>query len=82
MLNQRPCPRCYTLVTPYSNATYLLIFLLSVLLIETTYAQNPFITTWKTDNPGTSDDNQVTIPTDGGGYNYTVDWGKATLTPG
>ena len=32
-----------------------------------------FITTWKTDNPGTSNDNQITIPAIGG--NYTVDWG-------
>ena len=23
----------------------------------------PFVTTWKTDNPGTSDDNQISIPT-------------------
>jgi surface protein len=39
----------------------------------------PFITTWKTDNPGTSDDNQITIPTTPGvTYNYTVDWGDGT----
>ena len=36
---------------------------------------NAFITTWKTDNPGTSDDNQITIPTEGAGYSYDVDWG-------
>ena len=36
----------------------------------------PFITTWTTDNPGTSDDNQITIPTFSSEiYNYTVDWG-------
>ncbi|MDZ7646256.1 MAG: FG-GAP-like repeat-containing protein [Cytophagales bacterium] len=29
---------------------------------------NPFITTWKTDNPGSSNDNQITIPTTGSGY--------------
>jgi len=34
-----------------------------------------FITTWKTDNPGISEDNQIQIKTSGGGYNYTVDWG-------
>lgn len=36
-------------------------------------AQRPFITTWKTDNPGES----ITIPVnpDVTGYNYTVDWG-------
>lgn len=35
----------------------------------------PFITTWKTDNPGISDDNQIRIPTEGTGYNYTINWG-------
>ena len=37
-------------------------------------AQRPFITTWKTDNPGTSCSSCITIPTEGGGYNYDVDW--------
>ncbi len=41
-------------------------------------AQNEFITTWKTDNPGTSNDNQITIPTTGIGYNYDIDWGDGT----
>jgi len=36
-------------------------------------AQQPFITTWKTDNPGTSNSTSITIPTGGGGYNYEVD---------
>ncbi len=34
-----------------------------------------FITTWKTDNPGDSNDDQITIPTNGAGYNYDIDWG-------
>jgi surface protein len=34
----------------------------------------PFITTWKTDNPGTSNTTSITIPTIGTGYNYDVDW--------
>ncbi|WP_044225542.1 T9SS C-terminal target domain-containing protein [Phaeodactylibacter xiamenensis] len=34
----------------------------------------PFITTWKTDNPGVSCSSCITIPTTGGGYNYDVDW--------
>ncbi len=34
-----------------------------------------FITTWKTDNPGDSANDQITIPTNGGGYNYDIDWG-------
>lgn len=39
----------------------------------------PFITTWKTDNPGISNNNQITIPTHAlSTYNYTVDWGDLT----
>ncbi len=39
-------------------------------------AQDEFITTWKTDNPGVSNDNQITIPTfSGETYNYNIDWG-------
>jgi surface protein len=37
-----------------------------------------FITTWKTDNFGISNDNQIIIPTVGDGYNYSVDWGDGT----
>ncbi|MCI5057232.1 MAG: BspA family leucine-rich repeat surface protein [Flavobacteriales bacterium] len=33
-----------------------------------------FVTTWKTDNAGTSSSTQITIPTTGAGYNYDVDW--------
>jgi len=36
---------------------------------------SPFVTTWKTDNPGITADNQIRIGTSGEGYNYTVDWG-------
>ncbi|VAW58941.1 Chitinase [hydrothermal vent metagenome] len=35
----------------------------------------PFITVWKTDNPGFTLDNQIKIGTLGTGYNYSVDWG-------
>lgn len=39
-------------------------------------AQEAFITNWKTNNPGGSEDNQITIPTfPGEVYNYTVEWG-------
>ena len=35
----------------------------------------PFITTWKTDNAGTSSNTQITIPTfSGETYNYSVTW--------
>ena len=47
---------------------------LSFFSICTIGAQVPFITTWKTDNLGTSCNSCITIPTSGGGYNYEVDW--------
>ncbi len=34
----------------------------------------PFITTWKTDNPGLSANNQIVIPTIGTGYAYSIYW--------
>lgn len=34
----------------------------------------PFITTWQTDNAGSSNVDQVTIPTTGAGYNYDIYW--------
>ncbi|WP_170254438.1 BspA family leucine-rich repeat surface protein [Phaeodactylibacter luteus] len=34
----------------------------------------PFLTTWKTDSPGTSNSTSITIPTTGTGYSYDVDW--------
>ncbi|WP_405383143.1 BspA family leucine-rich repeat surface protein [Maribacter sp. LLG6340-A2] len=44
---------------------------------------NAFVTTWKTDNPGVSANNQITIPTSGiGGYNYSVDWGDGIIESG
>lgn len=38
------------------------------------FCENPFVTLWKTDNSGTSNNDQITIPTDGGGFNYDVFW--------
>ena len=41
--------------------------------------QRPFITTWKTDNPGISNDNQITIHTRlNHTYDFSVDWGDGT----
>ena len=38
-------------------------------------------TEWKTDNTGTSADDQITLPLyDGGSYNFTVDWGDGGPT--
>jgi len=44
------------------------------LVVPSAPTSAPFITTWKTDNPGTSNSTSITIPTTGSGYNYDVDW--------
>jgi surface protein len=41
-----------------------------------------FITYWKTDNTGSSDDNQITITTVTNDQNYTVDWGDNSQDTG
>jgi len=52
------------------------LILFSILFLSTliSTAQAPFITTWKTDNPGSSNNQSITIPTTGSGYSYDVDW--------
>ncbi|MCP4949181.1 MAG: BspA family leucine-rich repeat surface protein, partial [Aestuariibacter sp.] len=39
-----------------------------------------FVTTWQTDNPGTSADDTITIPIGAGTTNFTVFWGDGTST--
>lgn len=42
---------------------------------QNTVVVSYFVTTWKTDNPGTSNSTEITIPTRSGlTYNYDVDW--------
>ncbi len=55
--------------------------LIFVFEVSAQFTATGFITTWKTDNTGSSADNEITIPTSGGGYNYDVYWeeeGNAT----
>lgn len=47
-----------------------------------TPGDDPFITIWKTNNTGSSNDYQITIPTAGSGYNYNVDWGDGNISEG
>ena len=42
--------------------------------------KRPFVTVWKTDNPGETHDTQIKIGTLGNGYNYKVDWGDGTVS--
>ena len=57
------------------NCLTLFIFLM-LGFISPALAQNPFITTWKTDNPGVSNSTSIIIPVQPGrsDYNYDVDW--------
>ncbi|MCP5059627.1 MAG: BspA family leucine-rich repeat surface protein, partial [bacterium] len=41
---------------------------------------NGFVTTWQTDNPGTSASDTITIPIGAGTTNFTVFWGDGTST--
>jgi surface protein len=41
-----------------------------------------FVTVWKTDNPGTSGSNQITIPAGNGSFNYSVNWGDGSTSSG
>src|SRR6056297_1081105 len=38
----------------------------------------PFITTWRTDNPGVSNELSIRIPMIGNGYDFNVDWGDGS----
>ena len=50
-------------------------FLVNMQIIAQTLSSDDFVTTWTTNNPGTSNDNQITIPTHWDAtYNYNVDW--------
>ncbi len=52
-----------------------IIFLVFILFHSGQVVAQSFITTWKTDNPGTSNNTSITIPTySGETYNYDVDW--------
>jgi surface protein len=45
-----------------------------LLFLNNSFAQNPFITVWKTDNWGSSSNNRILIPTFGNGYNFNIEW--------
>jgi len=58
-------------------AFVLLLFLYSIINFAQTYQANEFVTTWKTDNAGSSNSTSITIPApnpSSHSYNYEVDW--------
>ncbi len=71
--------RCHkywaTVHNPETNYWRTALFLMVLLSARGLRAQNPFITTWKTNNPGTSGSKSITIPTHPADtYLYDVDW--------
>jgi hypothetical protein len=57
------------------STLFIFVICLFGVLPKTTFAAGEFITTWKTDNPGTSNSTSITIPTHPfETYNYSVDW--------
>jgi len=65
----------FTPPTNFSKVSRILLSLFTLLIFQTGFAlaqDAPFITIWKTDNPGSSEDNQITIP--GTGTDYLIEW--------
>ncbi len=58
------------------NIAPALVTIGTIATINNTFAaaSDHFVSTWKTDNAGTSGSTSITIPTAGAGYNYDVDW--------
>ena len=75
---------CYNTLTMHYLLTFTLFLSAIVFLPTLTHAQvtpddpGNFITTWDTENPGSSNSDQITIPGTGGGYNYAVYWESLT----
>ena len=55
------------------------IFLLLVSMNILAASSDHFVTTWKTDNQGFSNNSSITIGTNGGGYSYSVDWNNDNI---
>ena len=69
-----PIAPLLAIIVSYFRQLMLLFFLL-LFSSHFVLAQAPFITTWVTNNPGTSDSTSITIPTAFGlFYDYEVDW--------
>jgi len=47
---------------------------------QASFTTNDFITTWDTENTGTSASNQITIPGTGAGYSYSIYWESLSST--
>lgn len=63
-----------TLVTQFTNSILKGTFTIALLLVlgSIASAQRPFVTVWKTDNPGSSFSNEIRLPLTGS--NYSITW--------
>ncbi|MDW3195639.1 MAG: BspA family leucine-rich repeat surface protein [Cytophagales bacterium] len=50
--------------------------------VQACLTPSAFVSTWNTQIAGISGSNQITIPTTGSGYNYSVDWGDGMMDTG
>ncbi len=58
----------------FNQKTSLILLLFFQFVITISCSVQAFITTWKTDNSGISNNQSITIPTIRTGYNYDIDW--------
>lgn len=66
-------------LSTFSKSVFLFVFLSIPLFSFSQFTADGFITTWKTDNPGSSSNTQITIPTIGenpnfDSYDYDIYW--------
>ncbi|VAW61866.1 Chitinase, partial [hydrothermal vent metagenome] len=64
---------------PAAVSTQTALITVNDILNDNAEGNRPFITVWKTDNPGVSEDDQVRIGIKGGGYNFNIDWGDGKV---
>lgn len=62
----------HTPIVQMKNLIVSILLCLGAVHSQGIVAQMPFVTTWKTDNPGVSTSYEIIIP--GTGDNYTIDW--------
>lgn len=58
----------------YSSKRIIFFIAVTLSAVGMAKAQAPFITTWKTDNPGTSNSTSIYLKLGAGSFNYDVDW--------
>lgn len=58
----------------FNYSIFIILFFICTSSVKSQISNSDFVTTWKTDNQGGTNNTSVLIPTTGTGYNYDVDW--------